>query len=170
MRFNQPVLVLAMALAGLSGEANGQQADDAPKPDVKVYPSEFRPNVDVEYLYNQDIEGVYTTTWLGREEKREGPWRDIYFETSEKYVAKGILSFQCFANDTNGDPSIGVFEYGSGDFGDPDAARVTKIDIAQRQAWMDGKLDSLLGESPPYELYVIAHYRFCGDGREPAAR
>ncbi|MCD1621431.1 hypothetical protein AAG614_04955 [Citromicrobium bathyomarinum] len=136
--------------------------------EVRVAPSEFRPDVTVEFLYNQDIEGVYSTTWLGREEKREGNWRDIYFETSEKYVAKGILSFQCFADDTNGDPTIGIVEYGWGEFGDPAAKRVTTIDYSQRQAWMNGELDALMGESPPYELFVVAHYRFCGDEREAA--
>lgn len=151
------LLPAGLMIAGFGGAAHAE---------VRVVPSEFRPGVTVEFLYDQDIEGVYSTTWLGREEKREGNWRDIYFETSEKYVAKGILSFQCFADDTHGDPTIGIVEYGSGKFGDPAAKRVTTIDYSQRQAWMNGELDALMGESPPYELFVVAHYRFCGDERE----
>ena len=170
MRFNLPILLIALALTGFSGEANGRETGAEQRSSGQVVPSAFRQSVEVEFLYDQDLEGVYSTTWLGREEKRNGNWRDIYFETSEKYVAKGILSFQCFADDMNGNPAIGVVEYGWDDFGDPGAKRVTVIDYSQRQAWMDGELDSLQGESPPYELYVVAHYRFCGGQRENGAR
>jgi hypothetical protein len=166
MRLNLQILLGATTLAMCSGQAAGQQTEVGDRPAVRIVQSEFRPHIKVEFLYNEYIGGVYSTSWLGREEKREGRWRDIYFETSEKYVAKGILSFQCFADGANGDPTIGIVEYGWGDFGDPNEKSVTVIDYSQRQAWMDGELDSLIGESPPYELYVVAHYRFCGDEQE----
>jgi hypothetical protein len=163
MRGWRPALLSALVVAGSCADVSGQETFAEANPRVRIVPSEFRENVNVEFLYKQDLWDVYFTTWLGREEKRDGKWRDIYYETSEKYVAKGILSFQCFADDMNGDPTIDVIEYGTNDFGDPSARRVTKIDYEQRQAWMNGELDALLGESPPYELFVVAHYRFCGD-------
>ena len=163
MRLWLPLLLLALTGLGVSASAIGKETYSDPKPRVRIVPSEFRENVEVEFLYSQDIEGVYSTTWLGRLEKRDGNWRDIYFETSEKYVSKGILSFECFADDTNGNPTIDVVDYGWKDFGDPSARRVTKIDDEQRQAWMKGEFEALSGESPPYELFVVAHYRFCGD-------
>ena len=45
----------------------------------------------VERLYKQQIDDVYFTTWFGRLEKSEGAWRDVYIETGEKYVNKGLI-------------------------------------------------------------------------------
>lgn len=163
MRIGGVLLAILLAMAGSAVAAHGENASAEPAPQGRAVASEFRPGVEVEFLYTQDIEGVYTTAWLGREETRKGSWREIYFETSEKYVSKGILSFQCFAEDTNGDPTIGIVEYGSGEFGDPAAKRVIRIAYAQRQTWMYGELDALRGKRPPYELFVVSHYRFCGE-------
>ncbi len=130
----------------------------------KTQKSDFREGVEVEYLYRQDLEGVYWTTWFGREEKREGDWREIYYETSEKGVKHGILRFQCFALDSIGDPTITIFDFGvskQDDFENPTNARVIVIERHQRQAWKSSQIEELRGYDPPFELFVVAHYRFC---------
>lgn len=152
----------SVVFACSGGDARSQSfLDDGPK--VRIVPSQYRDGVDVEFLYNQYIGGVYSTTWLGRLEKQDGLWRDVYFETAEKYNAKGIMSFQCFADGSGGETDIGIIEYGWGAFGDPNSRHFATIKFEQRWKWAEEGLDSLVGESPPYELFVVAHYRYCGD-------
>lgn len=74
---------LRLMIAGL-----GAVAAVAAHAESASRPSEFRKDVAVEWIYKQQIDDVYFTNWYGRLEKTDGPWRDIYFETSDKYVNK----------------------------------------------------------------------------------
>lgn len=132
--------------------------------------SAFREDVEVEYLYRQDLEGVYWTTWLGREEKRRGNWREVYFETSEKWTMHGIMRFECFAVDSIGDTTVTVLGYRFDDEFSPQAKPQYTQEITQldRTNWQSGELARELGYFPPYELFVVAHYRYCGAAYEMA--
>lgn len=155
---------LGAALYSFSSPTMAQSAGDG-GPATSTVPSEFREGVVVEFLYRQDLEDVYSTTWLGRLESSDGLWRDVYFETSEGSIAHGIMSFECFADDMNGEPAIGITEYTIGSYADSDNRRLLNIFYNQRTEWASGTLEELMGADPPYELFVVAHYRFCGDPR-----
>ncbi len=119
--------------------------------------SEFRPGVSVEFVYNQKLEGVYSTSWWGRLEKRNGAWRDVYFETAEKYVNKGLLSFNCVSNKSN----IGVIMYHVGEYGEGSSKDVVIVRPSQQRNWAEGNFEPLQGEDPPYAFYLRAKKRFC---------
>lgn len=120
-------------------------------------PSEYRPGVTVERLYKQQLDDVYFTTWFGRLEKSDGAWRDVYIETAEKYVNKGLISFNC----TQAKADIGLILYDTGDYGAAADRRVVRVRFADRKAWAEGRFEPLYGETPPYELYLAARQRFC---------
>ena len=157
IRFNVAT-VIALATSGCSDVTTGQP-NEMSREKVRVVESAFREGVEVEFLYTQDIEGVYGTTWLAREEAREELWRDIYIETSEKFTFNGLISFQCFADDSNGDPTIGIVSYGLNEFGDDASREVETISLLERESWVESGHYA----TPPYEVFVLAHYRFCGD-------
>ena len=119
-------------------------------------PSEYRPGVTVEHLYKQDIE-YYHTNWFGRLEASDGVWRDIYFETAEKYVNKGLISFNCAQPKAD----IGLILYSTGDYGAAADRRVVRVRFADRKAWAEDRFEPLSGETPPYQLYLAARQRFC---------
>lgn len=118
--------------------------------------SEYRPGVTVEHLYKQDIE-YYFTNWFGRLEKSDGPWREVYFETAEKYVNKGIVRFSCADPEADIDFTL----YDVGDYGDAADRRQVTISYADRKAWADGNYEPMSGETPPIEFYAAARKRFC---------
>ena len=120
-------------------------------------PSEYRPGVTVERLYTQQLDDVYYTTWFGRLEKSDGGWRDVYVETAEKYVNKGLISFNC--SDPKAD--IGLILYDVGTYGDAADRRVVRVRFADRKAWAGERFEPLYGETPPYQLYLAARQRFC---------
>lgn len=119
-------------------------------------PSEYRPGIKVEPLYHQEIE-YYSTDWLGRLEKSEGSWRDIYFEASGKFVNKGILSFNCAKPNAD----IGLVLYSVGAYGSAADRRTVRVRFADRKAWQAGRFAQLAGETPPFEFYSAALQRFC---------
>lgn len=119
-------------------------------------PSEYRPGVTVEHLYKQDIE-YYFTNWFGRLEASDGPWRDIYFETAEKYVNKGIMRINC----ADAEADIDFTLYDVGTYGDAAERRQVTIPYADRKAWADGNYEPMSGETPPIEFYAAARQRFC---------
>ncbi len=119
--------------------------------------SEFRPGVAVEYIYKQPLEGVYWTIWWGRLEKRDGAWRDVYFETRDKYVNKGILSFNC----SNPNADIGLVLYNWGQYGAEDDKQVVIVRSNQQSSWAKKDFEPLAGEDPPYKLYLNSKKRFC---------
>ena len=138
----------ALALLAAASPALAEEVDQ---------PSEYRPGIMVKRLYKQQIDDVYFTTWFGRLEKSEGAWRDVYFETGEKYVNKGLISFNCAQSKAE----IGFILYDVGDFGVAADRRVVRVGFADRKAWAAGRFKPLWGETPPYELYLAARQRFC---------
>lgn len=119
-------------------------------------PSEYRPGVTVEHIYKEQIE-YYFTNWFGRLEASDGPWRDVYFETAEKYVNKGIMRINC----ADAEADIDVTLYGVGTYGDAAERRQVTISYADRKAWADGNYEPMSGETPPIEFYAAARQRFC---------
>ena len=119
--------------------------------------SEFRDGVTVEFLYREDIGHPYHTDWYGRLEKRDDDWRDVYFETSDKFVNKGIVSFNC------ADPraDIGVITYSVNTYGDPQARNFVRVRYADRAAWDERRLPGLRGEVPTLEIYRVMAKKYC---------
>lgn len=120
-------------------------------------PSDYRPGVTVEPLYRQQIDAVYHTDWSGRLEKTDGGWRDVYFETGDKFVNKGLISFNCARPKAD----IGLILYGTGTYGDAGDRRVVRVRFADRKAWAADRFAPLAGETPPHAFYLAAHKRFC---------
>ena len=140
-------LILAAAIAATGPVAHGKTEGKA---------SEYRPGVTVEHVYKQDIE-YYFTNWFGRVEASDGPWRDIYFETAEKYVNKGTMRINC----ADPEADIGFTLYDIGDYGDAADSRQVTISYADRKPWADGNYEPMFGETPPIEFYGAARARFC---------
>lgn len=130
-------------------------APAAAKADVR--PSDYRPGVTVEYLYKQQIDAVYFTIWYGRLEKTDGAWRDVYFETGDKFVNKGLISFNCIRPKAD----IGLILYSTGTYGDVADRRLVVVPYADRKAWADGGYEPLAGETPPFDVFRAALARFC---------
>lgn len=120
-------------------------------------PSEYRKDVMVEWIYKQQIDDVYFTNWYGRLEKSDGPWRDVYFETGDKYVNKGLIRLNC--DDPEAD--IGFTLYGVGEYGGAETGRQVTISYADRRPWADGNYQQMFGETPTIEFYGAALERFC---------
>ena len=78
---NHPLRLMLAGMAAMGGTVVHAETTSRP--------SEYRKDVPVELIYRQQIDDVYFTDWYGRVEKSDGPWRDIYFETNDKYVNKG---------------------------------------------------------------------------------
>lgn len=119
--------------------------------------SAFRPGVAVELLHRQPIGDVYFTNWFARLEIEQGASRDVYFETNDKFVNKGIIRLNC--EDPEAD--IDLVLYGSGDYGSAADRREVTVRYADRRAWADGGYEALAGETPPFEFYSAALARFC---------
>ena len=119
--------------------------------------SEFRDGVTVEFLYREDVGHPYHTDWYGRVEKRDGDWRDVYFETSDKFVNKGIISFNCAKPGAD----IGVITYSVGNYDDPADRRFVRVRYADRAAWDEGRLPGLQGEVPTLEIYRVMAKKYC---------
>ena len=120
-------------------------------------PSDYRTGVIVEPIYHQQIDAVYHTGWYGRLEKTDGGWRDVYFETGDKFVNKGLVSFNCTAAKAD----IGLILYSTGTYGDAADRRIVRVRFADRKAWASDRFEPLFGETPPYEFYLAARKRFC---------
>lgn len=140
-------LTLAASIAMLSPAANAK---------TESRPSEYRPGVTVEHIYKQDIE-YFFTNWYGRVEASDGPWRDIYFETAEKYVNKGIMRINCA--DPEADIDFTLYDVGA--YGDAAERRQVTVTYADRKPWADGNYEPLSGETPPIEFYAAARAQFC---------
>ncbi|ALH80283.1 hypothetical protein [Sphingopyxis macrogoltabida] len=140
-------LLAALALLAAAAPAAAKDAGQ---------PSEYRPGVTVEHLYKQDIE-YYFTNWFGRLEASDGVWRDVYFETAEKYVNKGIMRINCA--DAEADIDFTLYDVGA--YGDAAERRQVTISYADRKAWADGNYEPMSGETPPIEFYAAARQRFC---------
>lgn len=144
------IRALGLLLAGLmasqtvAAEAGGRE-------------SAFRPDISVEHIYRQQLDDVYFTDWFGRLESAKGPWRDVYFETSDKYVNKGIIRLNC----SDPEADILLTLYSTGDYGSAADRREVTVPYADRRAWADGGYEPLSGETPPFEFYSAALTRFC---------
>ncbi len=127
--------------------------------------SAYRPDISVEHVYRQQIDDVYFTDWFARLESAKGPWRDVYFETSDKFVNKGIIRLNC----DDGEADIDLTLYSTGDYGSDADRREVTVPYADRRAWADGGYEPLAGETPPFEFYSAALTRFCNHekGRNP---
>lgn len=110
----------------------------------------------IEFLYKQELGEPYSTTWYGRLESSNGPWRDVYVETNEKFVTNGILSFRC---DT--DSVVAWVTYDEDRFGSPSNRHVVTIHPSELRKWRASDLDTMEGEDPPYQLYQTARSKFC---------
>jgi len=119
--------------------------------------SAFRPDISVEHVYRQQLDDVYFTDWFARVESAKGPWRDVYFETSDKFVNKGIIRLNC----EDAEADIDLTLYSTGDYGSDADRRDVTVPYADRRAWADGGYEPLAGETPPFEFYSAALTRFC---------
>ena len=147
MKLGFPLMVTAFALFSVASA----HAEPASRP------SEYRKDVAVEWIYKQQIDDVYFTNWYGRLEKTDGPWRDIYFETSEKYVNKGLVRLNCEDPEADIDFTL----YGVGEYGGAETARQVTISYGDRRPWADGNYQDMSGETPTIEFYGAALQRFC---------
>lgn len=137
----------ALAVAGTPATAANEESRE----------SAYRSDVSVEPVYRQQIDDVYFTDWYGRLEKSDGPWRDIYFETSDKYVNKGLIRLNC--DDPEAD--IDFTLYGVGEYGSAETGRKVTISYGDRRPWADGNYQDMFGETPTIEFYGAALERFC---------
>lgn len=139
------------AALGLLAVAKPAVAADAGRP------SEYRPDVTVELIYRQDLDDVYFTDWYGRLESVDGPWRDVYFETADKYVNKGLIRLNC----ADPEADIDITLYDTGAYGSEADRRQVTVPYGDRRPWADGNYQALFGETPPFEFYDAALTRFC---------
>jgi hypothetical protein len=120
--------------------------------------SDFRSGVTVQLIYHQKLDPApYFTEWFGRLEKSDGAWRQIYLETSDKFVNKGLMRFNCADSKADIDLTL----YGVHDYGDEAHSEVVRVRFADRQAWAKNRFKPLWGEEPPYLFYLAAHKHFC---------
>lgn len=144
--------IFGLMLAGVGAMAGTMaEAEPASKP------SEYRPGVTVEWIYRQDLGDVYFTDWYGRLEQAEGPWRDVYFETADKYVNKGLIRLNC----ADPEADIDLVLYDTGEYGSDADRRQIIVPYGDRRPWADGNYQPLFGETPPFEFYDAALARFC---------
>jgi hypothetical protein len=125
--------------------------------DGDARPSEYRPGVTVEWIYRQQIDDVYFTDWFAKLEAADGAWRDVYFETSDKFVNKGNIRLNC----ADPEADIDLTLYDIGKYGSLDDRREVTVPYGDRRAWADGSYEPLSGETPPFEFYDAALVRFC---------
>ena len=144
------IRALGLILAGLA-------ASQSVAAETESRESAFRPGVSVGHVYRQQIDDVYFTDWMGRVESAKGPWRDIYFETNDKFVNKGIIRLNC----ADPEADILLILYSIGDYGAASDRREVTVPYADRRAWADGGYEPLSGETPPFEFYSAALTRFC---------
>lgn len=142
----------ALMLAGLAA-LTGSTAHAEPA----TRPSEYRPELAVEWIYRQQLDDVYFTDWYAELEASDGPWRDVYFETSDKYVNKGIIRLNC----ADPEADIDLTLYDTGKYGSLDDRRQVTVPYGDRRPWADGNYEPLSGETPPFEFYDAALARFC---------
>lgn len=140
--------ILAASLLAISPAAHAEPASR---------PSAFRPGVKVEKIYRQQLDDVYFTDWFGQLETPDGSWRDVYFETSDKYVNKGIIRLNC----ADPEADIDLTLYGVGEYGRTEDRRDVTVPYGDRRPWADGNYQPLFGETPPFEFYTAALERFC---------
>ena len=146
---NHPLRLMLAGMAAMGGTVVHAETTSRP--------SEYRKDVPVELIYRQQIDDVYFTDWYGRLEKSDGPWRDIYFETSDKYVNKGLIRLNC--DDPEAD--IDFTLYGVGEYGSAETGRRVTISYGDRRPWADGNYQDMFGETPTIEFYGAALERFC---------
>ncbi|MBJ7499521.1 MAG: hypothetical protein JHC57_07190 [Sphingopyxis sp.] len=142
------LLALMASAAGFSSPGTAQESRRA---------SEYRSGIAVDHVYRQQIDDVYFTDWFARLESAKGPWREVYFETSDKFVNKGIIRLNC--DDAEADIDLAL--YSTGDYGRAADRREVTVPYADRRAWADGGYEPLSGETPPFEFYSAALMRFC---------
>lgn len=120
--------------------------------------SEFRPNVTVNFAYDQLLGGGYSSSWWISLDKINRNWVDVYYETNEKLSYSGILSFNC-----GGANDIGVMGYGS-DWGNADTKTLYVVKPSMIQEWQkQSQNESLSDPFPPlpHQVYLIARKKFC---------
>ena len=124
----------------------------------KFQESYFRPGITVQQLYDQKLDSPYSTVWSGRLEKSDGAWRDVYFETNDKFVAKGFIRFNCAIPKAD----IDLIIYPDGGSYDPEAQHASvRVHFADQRAWAKERFEPLAGEDPPYLFYLAARKQFC---------
>jgi hypothetical protein len=152
MMFKKIIFTVGMALA-----FGGAMAQKAPAGE-KERQSDFRPGVAVQFIYHQKLDPApYFTEWFGQLEKSDGAWREIYLETNDKYVNKGLMRFNCAEPKADIDLTL----YGWSDYGDEAHREAVSVRFADRKAWAKDRFKPLWGENPPYRFYLVAHKRFC---------
>lgn len=122
--------------------------------DTKV--SEFRPHLNVEFIYTQELGEPYSTTWYARLEKSTGKKRTVYIETSEKFVNKGFITFDC--SNPRADVKLTLYHWGELNGNDYENITVRAKDF---KAWNNESFEPLQGESPPYTLYRKLRTKYC---------
>ncbi len=144
MQYGRIIALMSAILIASPAHAQSKQSDN-------------RPGVRVEKLYRQQIDSTYFTDWYARLEKKSGVWRDVYFETNDKFVNKGVISFNCASPRAD----IGVVKYDTGRYGDASARRVVRVRFADRRSWAEDQYEPLQGEDPPFALYQVMARKYC---------
>ena len=118
--------------------------------------SQFRKGVRVHFLYDQKLDGPYSSTWWSTLIKTNGSWRDVYFETNEKLTSTGVLSFNC----SDARANVGIIDYGN-EFGNADKKVLFIIRPTEKRKWASESLPYNNSPSLPFEAYTAAFRRYC---------
>lgn len=119
--------------------------------------SEYRPNTNVEFIYEQPLDNVYSTNWLAKLEKKQDTKRLVYIETVGKYVNKGFIEFDCKTPKSDVNFSL----YNWDEFGDDNHLEKFTVHQHEINAWKNGTFKHLLGEDPPYYFYKKLRIKYC---------
>lgn len=139
-------LLVTMGLVLLATQSN-----------AKTTSSYYRPNVKVDFIYNQQLDEPYSTDWYAKLESKNKTKRVVYIETVGKFVNKGFMSFDC-ANPSSG---VDVKLYNWEDFGNE--SNLTKVTVLPKdfKAWQNDQFEPLNIQYPPYEVYKRIRNKYC---------
>ena len=124
---------------------------------AKMQKSDYRPNTQVEFIYRQKLDSVYSTDWLAKLENKRGTLRTVYIETVGKFVNKGFIRFDC----ANPKANVNLKLYGSAEYGDESQAQVLNLSQSDLKAWAKDEFEPLFGEDPPYAFYQKLRPKYC---------
>ncbi|WJY18527.1 hypothetical protein QQS45_13075 [Alteriqipengyuania flavescens] len=136
-------------------EAKASEAINGWRVEGEFRDSEFRPGQRVYFVYDQHIDGPYSTSWWAVPMKRNGDWIDLYYETNEKTVDTGIISFECSKSG-----AVGIVSFGN-EWANSDNKTVNQIKPNEFQDWRDDNLPLERWTAVPLEFYQIAKKKFC---------
>ena len=148
----KPQAELAPALAADHSASNGVQDG---RVSGEFRDSSFRPGLKVYFVYNQELEQPYSSSWWAALEKRNGNWIDIYFETNEKITDNGIISFKC-----SGIGDVGILSYFN-EWANADNKTLYIIKPSMIANWKNDSLPFENSPQLPFEVFDKIKGKFC---------